>query len=156
MTGSTNGSRASTTQAFKIRRENNKNGFMLPSRCFYGKRPFQPQRSRCHLHPFSTDRHKEQGHLLGPVKTSQSVLQLEILERSRTSIRQKLGVGSSPSGHHTELIAPVALPGLTKNFPSNSYASNLCVPPQRSTSTSMCLAAISRLSASPGGIIVWP
>lgn len=73
-----------------------------------------------------------------------------------TSIKQKLGTGSSPSAHHPVPIAPVALPGLTKNFPSNSYASNLCVPPHNSTSTSICRAAINKLSASPGGIIVWP
>lgn len=37
-----------------------------------------------------------------------------------TSISTKLGIGSSPSGHHPVPIAPVALPGLTKNFPSIS------------------------------------
>lgn len=73
-----------------------------------------------------------------------------------TSIRQKLGVGSSPSGSQPVENAPVALPGLTKNLPSSSYASNLCVPPHSSTSTSMCLAEINKLSASPGGMIVCP
>ena len=79
-----------------------------------------------------------------------------LTSRRRTSIKQKLGVGSSPSGHHPVLNAPVALPGLTKNLPSNSYASNLCVPPHNSTSTSMCLAEINNESASPGGMIVCP
>lgn len=68
----------------------------------------------------------------------------------------KLGVGSSASGHQPVVMAPVALPGFTKNLPSISYASNLCVPPHSRTSTSICRAAINRLSASPGGIIVWP
>lgn len=74
----------------------------------------------------------------------------------RTSISTKLGVGSSPSAHHPVFRAPVALPGLMKNFPSISYASNRCVPPQRRTSTSICRAAINRLSASPVGTIVCP
>ena len=73
-----------------------------------------------------------------------------------TSINTKLGVGSSSSVHHPVLIAPVALPGFTKNLPSISYASNLCVPPHNSTSTSICRAAINKLSPSPGGTIVCP
>lgn len=76
-----------------------------------------------------------------------------------TSIKQKLGmISSPPPGPAPQPVenAPVALPGLTKNFPSNSYASNLCVPPHNKTSTSICLAAISRLSGSPCGIMVWP
>ena len=77
-------------------------------------------------------------------------------EHKHTSIRQKLGVGSSPFAHHPVPNAPVALPGLTKNFPSSSYASNLWVPPHKSTSTSICRAAISKLSASPGGMMVCP
>lgn len=43
---------------------------------------------------------------------------------SLTSIKQKLGVGSSPSGQKPELMAPVALPGLIKKRPSISKASN--------------------------------
>lgn len=73
-----------------------------------------------------------------------------------TSISTKEGVGSSSSGHHPVVMAPVALPGFTKNLPSISYASNLCVPPHIKISTSICRAAISKLSPSPGGIIVWP
>lgn len=73
-----------------------------------------------------------------------------------TSINTKLGVGSSSSLHHPVVIAPVALPGFTKNFPSISYASNLWVPPHSSTSTSIWRAAISKLSQSPGGTIVCP
>jgi hypothetical protein len=45
-------------------------------------------------------------------------------EEELASINTKLGVGSSFSGHQPVLMAPVALPGLTKNFPSSSYASN--------------------------------
>lgn len=71
-------------------------------------------------------------------------------------MRTKLGVGSSSSGHQPVDMAPVALPGFTKNLPSISYASNLCVPPHKSTSTSIWRAAISRLSPSPGGMMVWP
>lgn len=89
-------------------------------------------------------------------RTSQKMSREDLTRRRRTSIKQKLGVGSSPSGHHPVLNAPVALPGLTKNLPSNSYASNLCVPPHNSTSTSICLAAINNESASPGGMIVCP
>lgn len=37
-----------------------------------------------------------------------------------TSISTKLGVGSSASGHQPVVMAPVALPGLTKNLPSIS------------------------------------
>lgn len=37
-----------------------------------------------------------------------------------TSMRQKLGVGSSSSEGQAVEKAPVALPGLTKNLPSNS------------------------------------
>lgn len=73
-----------------------------------------------------------------------------------TSISTKLGVGSSLPSVHPIFIAPVALPGLTKNFPSISYASNLCVPPHSKMSTSSCRAVINKLSGSPGGIIVWP
>jgi hypothetical protein len=76
--------------------------------------------------------------------------------RILTSINTKLGVGSSSSLHHPVVIAPVALPGFTKNLPSISYASNLCVPPHSSTSTSIWRAAISKLSQSPGGTMVWP
>lgn len=74
----------------------------------------------------------------------------------RTSIKQKLGVGSSPSGQYPVLGAPVALPGFTKNRPSISNASKRCVPPHNKTSTSIWRAAIRRASASPGGIMVWP
>ena len=73
-----------------------------------------------------------------------------------TSIKQKLGVGSSPSGHPPVLNAPVALPGLMKNFPSSSYASNLCVPPHNKTSTSIFLASIKRMSGSACGMTVCP
>jgi hypothetical protein len=81
---------------------------------------------------------------------------MRIIESRLTSINTKLGVGSSSSVHHPVVIAPVALPGLTKNLPSISYASNLCVPPHSRTSTSICRAAISRLSPSPGGTMVCP
>jgi len=40
--------------------------------------------------------------------------------KALTSINTKLGVGSSSSDHHPVVIAPVALPGLTKNLPSIS------------------------------------
>lgn len=73
-----------------------------------------------------------------------------------TSISTKLGTGSSSSGHHPVVSAPVALPGLTKNLPSISYASNLCVPPHSKISTSIWRAAMSRLSPSPGGMMVCP
>jgi hypothetical protein len=73
-----------------------------------------------------------------------------------TSISTKLGVGSASSVHHPVVIAPVADPGFTKNLPSISYASNLCVPPHNRMSTSICRAAISKLSPSPGGMIVCP
>lgn len=71
-------------------------------------------------------------------------------------MRQKLGVGDSFSPHHPDDMAPVAVPGFTNNFPSSSYASKRCVPPQTNTSTSICLAAINKLSLSPWGIIVCP
>ncbi|KAI7515005.1 hypothetical protein KC347_g230 [Hortaea werneckii] len=60
---------------------------------------------------------------------------------------------SSPPPQHG---APVADPGFTKNFPSISYASNRCVPPQHSTSTSIWRAAMSKASGSPGGMIESP
>lgn len=60
-----------------------------------------------------------------------------VAKNELTSIRQKLGVGSSLSGQKPELIAPVALPGLMKKRPSISNASNRCVPPHRRTSTSI-------------------
>lgn len=75
-------------------------------------------------------------------------------EAQLTSIRQKLGVGSSPAGQNPELMAPVALPGLIKKRPSNSKASNRCVPPQSRISTSIWRAAIRSASASPGGMMV--
>ena len=71
-------------------------------------------------------------------------------------MRQKLGIGSSSMLDHEVLNAPVAVPGLTKNLPSSSYASNLCVPPQSRTSTSICRAVMSKLSASLCGMIVCP
>lgn len=73
-----------------------------------------------------------------------------------TSMSTKLGVGSSSSVHQPVVIAPVALPGFTKNLPSISYASNLCVPPHSKMSTSICRAAMRRLSPSPGGMMVCP
>lgn len=79
-----------------------------------------------------------------------------VAKNKLTSIRQKLGVGSSLSGQKPELIAPVALPGLMKKRPSISNASNRCVPPHRSTSTSIWRAAINSASASAGGTMVWP
>ena len=81
---------------------------------------------------------------------------MEILGSRLTSIRQKLGVGSSPSGQYPVLRAPVALPGVIKNLPSISKASKRCAPPHSSISTSIWRAAISRASASPGGMMVWP
>jgi len=67
-----------------------------------------------------------------------------------TSTRQKLGTGSSASVSSTPpiIIAPVALPGLTKNLSIYSNASNRCVPPQQSTSTSSRFASASKTSGS--------
>lgn len=128
---------------------------MSLTRYSYEKRPFQHQHFPRRWGPFSADIRTELKHPLGPsmfVSHNFTIASFVL----HTSIKQKLGVGSAPSAHHPVPSAPVALPGLTKNFPSSSYASNLCVPPHNSTSTSICLAAISKLSASPGGIIVCP
>lgn len=65
-----------------------------------------------------------------------------------TSIRQKLGTASSPSTDHPVEKAPVALPGLTKNLSIYSKHSNLCVPPQQSTSTSSLFASARSISGS--------
>lgn len=73
-----------------------------------------------------------------------------------TSIRQKLGIIGSSSLIHPPEIAPVALPGLIKNRPSSSYASNRCVPPHTKTSQSSLRASISSESLSPCGMIVCP
>lgn len=126
------------------------------------------QRSRCLPRPCVAGKRIAREHRLGPIPlladcSTITYLILSLLcdvpgtmEAILTSINTKLGVGSSSSVHQPVLIAPVALPGLTKNLPSISYASNLCVPPQSNTSTSICRAAISKLSPSPGGMIVCP
>lgn len=57
---------------------------------------------------------------------------------------------------HNPLQAPVALPGLIKNLPSNPNASNRLVPPLISTSTSIVLANAASMSVSPAGTICWP
>ena len=126
--------------------------------CSSGMRPSQPQQFPPRCHPSWVGRHIAQVHHLGSVEVS---IQIQIHKRSNsrgkpTSIKQKLGVGSSPSGQKPVLIAPVALPGFTKKRPSISKASNRCVPPHSKTSTSICRAAMRSESASPGGIRVWP
>jgi hypothetical protein len=129
---------------------------MMHHRRFSGTTPFRPRHSRCPLHPSAAGIHIAQAHRLGPVPFVSRFLKYGRSWGILTSINTKLGVGSSSSVHHPVVIAPVALPGLTKNLPSISYASNLCVPPHSRTSTSICRAAISKLSPSPGGTIVCP
>jgi hypothetical protein len=136
---------------------------MIHHRHFFGRRLFPLQHSRCLLHLSVAGTRTAQARLLGPMPLSAGCL-ICLVCRPRpadrgvelTSMSTKLGVGSSSSDHHPVVIAPVALPGFTKNLPSISYASNLCVPPQSRTSTSICLAAISKLSPSPGGMMVCP
>ena len=128
---------------------------MLPVQRFSETIPSRQQRFPCRWRLSSADTRKAQEHLLEPEIASQYT-HWQFPGRALASIKQKLGVGSSPSAHHPELKAPVVLPGLMKNFPSSSYASKRCVPPHSNTSTSICLAAINKLSASAGGIIVWP
>jgi len=124
------------------------------------KTPFQLIHSPHPCRPSSIGRHSKLVHPLGPTESCQQVDSCHIrshsLSSKLTSISTKLGVGSSPFSHQPVPKAPVALPGFTKNLPSISYASNRCVPPHNSTSTSICRAAINSASASPGGAIVCP
>lgn len=120
-----------------------------------GRRPSQQPHFPPHWHRSSADRHTTQGHHLGSIQ-GQHIYYPPNLPGQLTSIRQKLGVGSSPSGQKPELMAPVALPGLIKNRPSISNASKRWVPPHSKTSTSIWRAAISNASASAGGTMVWP
>lgn len=129
---------------------------MLLNHCFSDTKPFQPLRFPLRWDRSLVDTHTIQAHPLEPVTSVSSLPRRASKLVGLTSIKQKLGTGSSPSDHHPVPNAPVALPGLTKNLPSSSYASNLCVPPHNNTSTSICRAAINKLSGSPGGIIVWP
>jgi hypothetical protein len=131
---------------------------MIHHRRFSEMTPFRPRHSRCLLRLSVAGRRIVQAHRLGPGSglARCSTMVLHNVKGRLTSISTKLGVGSSSSVHQPVVIAPVALPGLTKNLPSISYASNLCVPPQSRTSTSICRAAISKLSPSPGGMIVCP
>lgn len=134
-------------------------------------RPFRLRRSRHLCRPSSIDTRIPRDCRLGPVwRVCQCpftnlphaaqlcrLLTKPCKQQTRlTSINTKLGTTSSPGPHHPVPNAPVALPGFTKNFPSISYASNLCVPPHNNTSTSICLAAINNASGSPGGTIVCP
>jgi hypothetical protein len=131
---------------------------MMHHRHFSETIPFRPRHSHSLLHPSAAGIRIAQAHRLGPVSLSAGCLKhgRAVLGGRLTSINTKLGVGSSSSDHHPVVMAPVALPGLTKNLPSISYASNLCVPPHSRTSTSICRAAINKLSPSPGGTIVCP
>lgn len=90
------------------------------------------------------------------LKNSLSLASRQMISGELTSIKQKLGTISSPSATHPVGIAPVALPGFTKNLSMYSYASNLCVPPQHSTSTSSLLASARSRSASVGATTVKP
>jgi hypothetical protein len=89
-------------------------------------------------------------------KNRLSLTSRQMISGELTSIRQKLGTISSPSATHPVGIAPVALPGFTKNLSIYSYASNLCVPPQHRTSTSSLLASARSRSASVGATTVKP
>lgn len=118
--------------------------------------PSQRTQIPYHPHLYVFDKRRAQAHLLGPAHGDISVVQETAFLKSRgqlTSIKQKLG---TPYSFPAAINAPVALPGFTKNRPSSSYASNLPVPPHSKISTSICLAAIRRESASPGGTMVWP
>jgi hypothetical protein len=115
----------------------------------------RPRRSPLHWHPTSAGRHTAPAHLPGSAGISIQPSS-QPADGALTSIKQKLGVGSSPSGQNPALTAPVALPGLMKNRPSASNASKRCVPPHSRMSTSIWRAAIRRASASPGGTMVWP
>lgn len=129
-------------------------------RRFFETRLFPPQRSHYPLHLSVAGTRTARAHPPGPTPllAARSALPHPSAQNqvTLTSINTKLGVGSSSSVHHPVVIAPVALPGFTKNLPSISYASNLCVPPHSRTSTSICLAAINKLSPSPGGMMVCP
>lgn len=120
-----------------------------------GMRPSQQPHFPPHWHQSSAGRHTTQGHHLESIE-GQHIYYPPNPSGQLTSIKQKLGVGSSPSGQKPELMAPVALPGLIKNRPSISNASKRWVPPQSRTSTSIWRAAISSASASAGGTMVWP
>jgi hypothetical protein len=89
-------------------------------------------------------------------KNRLSLASRQMISGELTSIRQKLGTISSPSASHPVGMAPVALPGFTKNLSMYSYASNLCVPPQHNTSTSNLLASARSKSASVGATTVKP
>ena len=125
-------------------------------RHFCGTRPSPQQRFQHHSHPCVAGRRTTRERPLAPAPLSVLCVLFQVTSTSLTSMSTKLGTGSSSSDHHPVVNAPVALPGLTKNLPSISYASNLCVPPHSRMSTSICRAAINRLSPSPGGMMVWP
>lgn len=132
-----------------------KDGITKPGGGSCGRRPSQQRHFLPHWRRSSADRRTTQGHHLGSIR-SQHVHYPSNQAGQPTSMRQKLGVGSSSSGQKPELIAPVALPGLIKNRPSISNASKRWVPPHSRTSTSIWRAAISSASASAGGTMVWP
>lgn len=132
---------------------------MILHRHSCGTRPSPRPRFRHRSYPYAVDTRTAREHPPAPTPLSVFALNAHacmVRIPPLTSMSTKLGTGSSSSDHHPVVIAPVALPGLTKNLPSISYASNLCVPPHSRMSTSICRAAINKLSPSPGGMIVCP